>query len=97
MISPQDLELLTAHVDGELTARQRRHVDRLLRRSAEARALLARLQEDAQQVRGLFIPQQKQGKDAASGEKTPAAQRSRATALRCSIATPFGRPVEPEV
>ena len=32
-----------------------------------------------------------------SSENTPRAQRTIATALRCSIATPFGRPVEPEV
>ncbi len=37
-------ELLTAYVDGELTARQRRHVARLLRRSPEARQLLQQLQ-----------------------------------------------------
>ena len=32
-----------------------------------------------------------------SAEKCPAAQRSMATALRWVMATPLGRPVEPEV
>jgi anti-sigma factor RsiW len=31
MLSRQELELLTAHVDGELTARQRRQLNRLLK------------------------------------------------------------------
>ena len=31
------------------------------------------------------------------GVKTPSAQRRKAPPLRCSIATPLGRPVEPEV
>jgi hypothetical protein len=51
MLAPHDQELLTAYVDGELTARQRRHVARLLRRSGEARVLLRQLQEDARQLR----------------------------------------------
>ncbi len=49
-------QLLTAYVDGELTARQRRHVARLLRRSPEARQLLQKLQEDAQSLRHLPRP-----------------------------------------
>src|SRR6185369_8383583 len=32
-----------------------------------------------------------------SGEKTDRAQKIKFTACRCSIATPFGTPVEPEV
>src|SRR5258705_531710 len=44
MLPERDRQLLTAYVDGELTARQRRHVDRLLRRSGEARRLLQKLQ-----------------------------------------------------
>jgi hypothetical protein len=44
-------ELLTAYVDGELTARQRRLVLRLLRRSGEARNFLRLLQDDARQLR----------------------------------------------
>ncbi len=35
--------------------------------------------------------------DRSSGRKTPRAQRSSSTALACSMATPLGRPVEPEV
>ncbi len=53
MLAPHHKELLTAYVDGELTARQRRHVLRLLRRSGEARLLLQRLQQDAREIRSL--------------------------------------------
>jgi hypothetical protein len=45
--------LLTAYVDGELAPRQRRHAERLLRQSEEARDLLRRLQEDARALREL--------------------------------------------
>jgi hypothetical protein len=47
MLADRDRELLTASVDGELSARQRKAVARLLRRSSDARTLLKRLQEDA--------------------------------------------------
>ncbi len=47
MLPERCRELLTAYVDGELSARQRRHALRLLRRSAEARRLLQRLQSDS--------------------------------------------------
>ena len=57
MLSPEDLELLTAHVDGELTRRQRRHVNRLLDHSAEARELLGRLEADARRLRQLPVLQ----------------------------------------
>src|SRR5262249_2878158 len=50
MLSDRDLQLLTACVDGELSPRQRRHVDRLLETSAEARAALAHLQADSRQI-----------------------------------------------
>ena len=53
MLSDRCYELLTAYVDGELSARQRKAVARLLHRSAEARALLRRLQRDAETLRGL--------------------------------------------
>jgi hypothetical protein len=53
MVHPHYQELLTAYVDGELSARQRRLVARLLRRSGEARHLLRQLQEDARQLRTL--------------------------------------------
>jgi anti-sigma-K factor RskA len=53
MLSDQLRQLLTAYVDGELTNRQRKAVERLLRRSPEARALLAQLQEDARRLHAL--------------------------------------------
>jgi hypothetical protein len=53
MLSEQFRQLLTAYVDGELSNRQTRAVQRLLRRSSEARALLRKLQEDSARVRGL--------------------------------------------
>ena len=53
MISPQEPELLTAHADGELTARRRRQVARLLRRSEEAREALGRLEDDSRRLRRL--------------------------------------------
>jgi hypothetical protein len=53
MLTDQVRELLTGYVDGELSNRQRRLAERLLRRSPEARALLTQLQEDAQRLRAL--------------------------------------------
>jgi len=53
MLSSREQELLTAYVDGELSARQRRIVARLLRRSAEARALLHDLQRDSRELRAM--------------------------------------------
>jgi hypothetical protein len=53
MMSDRYYQLLTAYVDGELSARQRKAVARLLHRSAEARALLRRLQQDAETLRRL--------------------------------------------
>lgn len=50
MLTPRELELLTAHVDGELTPRQSRQVARLLRRNAEARELLERLMKDSREL-----------------------------------------------
>lgn len=50
-------QLLTAYVDGELSARQRRHVARLLQRSPQARQLLQQLQRDARSLRHLPQPQ----------------------------------------
>jgi len=49
-------ELLTAYVDGELSARRRRHVLRLLRHSPEARRLLQRLQTDSRELQDLPYP-----------------------------------------
>lgn len=53
MLTDRLRQLLTAYVDGELSARQRRAVQRLLRRSAEARELVQKLQCDAEQLRHL--------------------------------------------
>jgi len=53
MLSPREQELLTAHVDGELTPRQRCQVAQLLHRSGEARTLLAKLEDDVRQLRSL--------------------------------------------
>jgi hypothetical protein len=53
MLSDRCYQLLTAYVDGELSARQRKLVARLLRRSAEARALLRQLQQDAEALQRL--------------------------------------------
>jgi hypothetical protein len=53
MLSDRCYQLLTAYVDGELSARQRRAVQRLLRGSPEARALLRQLQDDAEALRRL--------------------------------------------
>ncbi len=53
MLSDPLRQLLTAYVDGELSNRQRKAVQRLLRRSPEARVLLRRLQEDARRLRAL--------------------------------------------
>jgi hypothetical protein len=53
MLSSDEQKLLTAYVDGELGARQRRLVARLLRRSAEARTLLRDLQGDSRELRAM--------------------------------------------
>lgn len=57
MLQDRYRQLLTAYVDGELSRRQRRHVARLLSRSAEARQLLQQLQADAQALRQLPRPE----------------------------------------
>jgi hypothetical protein len=53
MITDMQTRLLTAYVDGELNPRHRQGVERLLKRSPEARELLEKLQDDAAQVRSL--------------------------------------------
>src|SRR5438067_2102653 len=53
MLPDRDCQLLTAYVDGELSSRQRRHAERLLKRSREARALLRLLRQDAAVLRSL--------------------------------------------
>jgi hypothetical protein len=61
MLADRYQQLLTAYVDGELSARQQRLVHRLLRRSSEARMLLAELFADASALRA--IPPQPLGVD----------------------------------
>lgn len=56
MLLDCDSQLLTAYVDDELTTRQRRHLEHLLRRSPEARQLLHKLQADARTLRHLPRP-----------------------------------------
>src|SRR5688500_8482264 len=75
MLSERDLQLLTAHVDGELSPRQRRHVDRLLARSEEARYVLRRLQADSRQV--IDLPRVPAPADLASSVMNAVAQAKR--------------------
>jgi hypothetical protein len=49
----RERRLLTAYVDGELSPRQLRHVERLLARSEPARRLLRQLQADSRALRDL--------------------------------------------
>src|SRR5688572_195351 len=53
MLSEQQLELLTAFVDGELTGRDRKLAVRLVRRSPAARRLLKELEKDSHQLAAL--------------------------------------------
>jgi hypothetical protein len=53
MRKSRHLQLLTAYVDGELDARQRKLVERLLAKSEEARLLLAKLESDSKELRDL--------------------------------------------
>lgn len=53
MLSDQDRLLLTGSVDGELSAQEQLHVQKLLKESPEARKLLKELQEDSQSIRNL--------------------------------------------
>jgi hypothetical protein len=61
MLPDREYELLTAYVDGELSMRQRKAVQRLIRKSPEARALLRRLRADADTIR--HLPRRKLGAD----------------------------------
>lgn len=56
MLPERYRELLTAYVDGELSARRRRQVARLLQHSAEARRLLQHLQGDSRELINLPCP-----------------------------------------
>jgi hypothetical protein len=50
MLTSDELELLTAAVDGELTPRQRRQVARLLRSKPEARRVFSELRGDSREL-----------------------------------------------
>jgi anti-sigma factor RsiW len=53
MLPERVTQLLTAYIDGELSSRKRRAVDRLLRKSSEARNLLNKMQQDSMILRHL--------------------------------------------
>src|ERR1700682_6386041 len=53
MITDTQTRLLTAYVDGELSARQRKAVERLLRQSPDARKLYHLLTEDSVRLRAM--------------------------------------------
>jgi hypothetical protein len=53
MLPDRELQLLTAYVDGEISARERERVTRLLQTSSAARTALQLLQSDARAVREL--------------------------------------------
>src|SRR5437868_7793349 len=53
MLSQEQIELLTAYVDGELSPRQRQAALRLMNESTDARGLFIQLQENAHQIRQL--------------------------------------------
>ena len=53
MLPERYRQLLTAYVDGELSARQRRLLQKVLRRSPEARKLLKQMQSDSHELRAL--------------------------------------------
>src|SRR5262245_1123595 len=74
MLSDRLTQLLTAYIDGELSARQRKAVTRLLERSPQARELLRRLEADSRTLRAL--PRQAPARDL-SGDvlRTIAARR----------------------
>src|ERR1700731_4023847 len=51
MLADRHYQLLTAYVDGELDARQRAAVERLVAESTEARAFLDKLEDDSKVLR----------------------------------------------
>jgi hypothetical protein len=53
MLSERVQELLSAAVDGQLSDRERRKLDKVLRESAEARDYLHRLRQDSKRLRNL--------------------------------------------
>jgi hypothetical protein len=77
-------QLLTAYVDGELSARRRKAVERLLQQSAEARALCAQLQQTAGLLRRL--PPQAPGRDLSGPVLSTIAERRLHPARRAALA-----------
>jgi hypothetical protein len=57
MLSDRHYQLLTAYIDGELSARERRTVERLLCKSPEARTILEKLENDSKELRRLPVRQ----------------------------------------
>src|SRR5208337_2279246 len=53
MLPERTTQLLTAYIDGELSARQRKQVTRMLQKSAEARRLLKKMRQDSNILRKL--------------------------------------------
>jgi hypothetical protein len=90
MLSDQLRQLLTAYVDGELTSRQRKALQLLLRRSSEARQLLRQLQEDARRLRTL--PRQRLGEEF-TARVVRAVQQRQADGTRRPAARPAAFPV----
>ncbi|HEV3259906.1 MAG TPA: hypothetical protein VG013_23765 [Gemmataceae bacterium] len=84
MLSDRVCQLLTAYVDGELSPRQRQVIERLLARSAEARAMLQQLQEGAGILRGL--PRRALGRDLAGPVLRTIAERRLHPARRAALA-----------
>jgi anti-sigma factor RsiW len=82
-------QLLTAYVDGELTARQEEAVRRHLERSAEAQAFLSQLQADAESLRQL--PRRALGADFANHVVAALAERpARPARRRLPVSTAAG-------
>jgi hypothetical protein len=87
MLPDRYTELLTAYVDGDLSARQRRAVLKLLHRSSEARLLLKELQENAHALQNL--PPRKLNPDFADGVLREIQVRG----LQPGVAPPTPKPV----
>ncbi len=88
MLSERDRELLAAYVDGPATTRQRRVVQRLLQRSAEARRLLQRLQSDSHDL--IHLPPAKLDRDLSPAVLQKIAARRLAPARRVRRFAPPG-------
>src|SRR5579872_84320 len=87
MLSEHCRELLTAYVDGEINARERRSLQKLLRRSPEARKLLAEMQADSDEIRAL--PLARLDQDLSDSVLTLIAQRQIQPARAVAVAEPL--------